>query len=438
MPDREIVISITEGRTIRDLLYNGLLEFLRAAGFSKITIFTEAVQVSEFIREFEGEGISFRMMHDVLGNKGRNRAFYIRRKLARINKYALNKWIQFEEHIFFPPPEEYIEYFNNSKPVLLLTTHAHLIKEAELISAAHRCGVPTLGIVRSWDNVHKGIRSRPEKLTAWNEINKRELVKLEGYRPEDILITGAPQFDQYFLKENIKPRKQFFREKGLDEKRPLIFYASLGYFFSGNDETEWMDRLLELMDAGELTGYPQVICRLHPWSRYEHFEKYGSHPDVRLSYCNRYWPALTWYMTTEDMIDMANMLAHCDLVITPGSTVTLEAAIFNKPTLVPIFHTYQFERMKNYFNTWVLGKHFGRIEKLNLVPFAKTLEEFKPKINKCLSEPHWYREGRSQIVKDYIHFTDGKATERIAAIAGTYLKNNQVLINSHETVSATA
>ncbi len=173
-----------------------------------------------------------------------------------------------------------------------------------------------------------------------------------------------------------------------------------------------MDELVRLLDSGQLPGRPQVICRLHPWSRLEHFRKYEAHPDVRLSSVERYLPALTWYMTREDVIEVGNMLAHADVVVTPGSTMTLEAAIFDRPTVVPIFHTYQPDRARNYFSTWALGKHFGRIADLDLVPIVRDAAGFGPAIARALEDPGWYREGRERLVRDYVLFTDGRSTER--------------------------
>jgi CDP-glycerol glycerophosphotransferase (TagB/SpsB family) len=122
-------------------------------------------------------------------------------------------------------------------------------------------------------------------------------------------------------------------------------------------------------------------------------------------------------MTRDDVVQVANILAHSDVVITPGSTITLEAAIFDRPTIVPIFHTYQPERAHDYFSTWVLGKHFGRIEEMDLVPIIRKGEDFVPAIRRCLSAPEWYREQRAKLVKEYVQFTDGRSTERIFNLA---------------------
>ena len=168
-----------------------------------------------------------------------------------------------------------------------------------------------------------------------------------------------------------------------------------------------------------------MVCRLHPWSRFEHFQRYAEHPDVRLSYVDRYLPVLTWYMTRQDVVLVANMLHHADAVITPGSTITLEAAIFDTPTLVPIFHPYQPEKAQDYFTRVVFGKHFKRIEQLDLVPVIRQPEDFVPAINRCLADPDWYRAQRARLVRDYLHFTDGRSVERFVNLIFRLVTNRE-------------
>ena len=413
---KHIAISITEGRTIRDLFYNGLLDYLREAGFD-LTVFTEAVDVPAFTQEWPDVEFVYLKPYEL--NRGQKRAFSVRRSLIRRRalRPLLKRWLRFEEQRFHPPHPRYAEVLRERGTSLLLATHAHLAREMQVISTAHSLGIPTLGIVRSWDNVYKGIRARPQHLAVWNEVNRQEVLDFEGYAPDHVHIVGSPQFDPYFAEDAIWPREKFFEHFELDPMRPVILFATKGYFIAGNDETVWMDALVEALNAGQIDGQPQVICRLHPWSRYEHFEKYAAHPDVRLSYVNRYWPALTWYMTRDDVVEMANMMHHSALTITPGSTVTLEAAIFDRTTIVPIFHTYQPERMADYFATWVLGKHYGRLAKNDLVPIVRMVEDYAPAINRALAEPAWYRDQRAQLVRDYVHYTDGQSTKRLAELA---------------------
>lgn len=324
--------------------------------------------------------------------------------------------MEVERQYLYSPPQEYLEQFRQKRPSLLVVTHAHLLNESELISAARSLKIPVLGIVRSWDNVHKGLQSRTDHIAVWNEINRNEVIELDRYRPSDVTMVGASQFDPYFQEDTVWSREKLAERFNLDPARPILLFASLGNFIPGLDETCWMDQLLALLDKGAIPGDCQIICRLHPLSRFEHFQRYTRHRNVRLSYVEGYYPGLTWYMTRDEVVEVGNMLRHADIVMTPTSTITLEAAIFDRPTIVPIFHPYQPERAKAFFSTRQLGKHFGRIERLDLVPIIRRAEDFAPAINHCLQDPNWYKAERAQLVRDYVHFTDGRSVERLSKL----------------------
>lgn len=413
---RRIAISIDEGRTVRDLFYNGLLDLLIDNGV-QVTVFTEAITVPQFIQTWKRPGIEFTSLLPISFTRMRHYAFLLRRKLLHWNLSPLLRgYLAAEQRFLYSAHKEYTTQLNDFQPDLIVTTNALLLKEAQLISTAHELGIPTLGLVRSWDNVHKGLQIRPEHLAVWNTINRQEVIAFDRYQPQAVTIIGAPQFDPYFAEDTIWPREKLAEHFGLDPDRPIILYASLGYFIRGLDETCWMDVLLEHIDNGSISGNPQVICRLHPWSRVEHFQQFVDHPDVRLSYVDRYFPTLTWYMTREDVVLVANMLNHADAVVTPASTMVMEAAIFDTPTVVPTFHPYQPERAQEYFDNVVFGKHFKRVKNLDLVPVVSKIDEFASVINRCLTEPSWYRDQRTKLVKDYVHFTDGRSVERLVAL----------------------
>jgi hypothetical protein len=63
-----------------------------------------------------------------------------------------------------------------------------------------------------------------------------------------------------------------------------------------------------------------------------------------------------------------------------------------------------------------LNNHFKRLRDLDLVPFANTPEELLHAVKKALTEKTWYQTQRSQMVRDYLHFTDGQSTERLVEL----------------------
>ncbi|MBM80335.1 MAG: hypothetical protein CMJ78_07050 [Planctomycetaceae bacterium] len=408
-------MSICDGRTVRDLLGNAFHEILIQAGH-ELTIFTEAVLVPEFVDAWSRPEIRFRRL---LPCQGLQRA----KRLMQLRMIAGKKWLpgsnrffrRVEQRFGMSSRSEYITALQEDNINAYLATHINLPREQELLQSARRLKIPTVGLVRSWDNIFKGLRARPERIAVWNEVNKTEAIDFENYCEDEITIVGAPQFDGYFQDETCS-REEFMQRHNLDPNRRLILFATLGHFIPDFDESCWMEMLMKAIDSGQVEGRPQVICRLHPWSHNSHFARFASHPDVRMSAVDKYYPSLGWSMSREDVVEMANMIQHSDLVITPGSTVAIEAAIFDRPTLIPVFHPFQPEMAQEYFNTWILGKHFKHLVDENLVRIIFDKAQYAEDINRCFTHPNWYASARAELRRTYVAFDDGRSTERLAKL----------------------
>jgi len=235
---------------------------------------------------------------------------------------------------------------------------------------------------------------------------------LMKYAPDRVSVIGATQFDPYFAADSHWTRVQLANAFELDPSKPIITLATLGPFQHQYDETYLLDWLISARENGEIPPESQIVCRLHPASRLECFLPYLNQPGIRLSYMKKHIPTLDWTMTRDEVILVGNLLRHSDLVISPGSTITIETAIFDTPTIVPIFHTYQPDLAKKQYG-WHLANHFRRLQKERLVPIIEKPEDLAPAIQHALSDRSWYREERKRLVRDYVQFTDGKSSERL-------------------------
>ena len=404
----KIVLSITEGRVIRDLFENGFLNMVRAHHLDVIC-FTPAARVPQFVAQWSQPGIIFCQLKSYELESRTYRSLKIRDALLRHARFLLPLWRRNAPKLSAPEPALMNE-MNGVRLVVL--THPMFHTEFPVFRAALELKIPTLGVLRSWDNLYKGLRIMPDTLAVWNEVNRGEAVRLMGYNPEQVKVIGGAQFDPYFAPDTNWTREQLAAHLQLDVSRPIIVLATLGAFLHLYDETYLADWLLNEIDNGNIPGRPQVVIRLHPASTLEHFQKYLSNPDVRISFIQGYIPSLGWTMNRCDVIELANLLRHSDLVISPGSTITIEAAIFDTPTVVPLFHTYQPELGKQQYD-FHLRNHFKRLRELALVPFVNAPEELLIAVNRALADKSWYRTQRAQLVHDYIHFIDGHSTERL-------------------------
>lgn len=417
--NKTVVISITEGRVIRDLFENNFLEmmFERKIG---VMCFTPAARVPQFVAQWSFPGVTFHPLSLYDLEPRIYRSLKVRDSILKHARFLLPLWRRFVSKLSVLDPV-LVDTMRGAQ--LAVLTHPMFHTEFPVFRAAVELNIPTLGVLRSWDNLYKGLRIMPDTLAVWNDVNGEEAVRLMGYEPERVRAIGGAQFDPYFAHDAVWTRDQFANHFHLDPSRPIILLATLGAFLHLYDETYLMNWLLGEIDNGNIPGRPQIVIRLHPASKLEYFQKYLAHPDVRISFIQDYIPSLGWTMKRSDVVDVANLLRYVDLVISPGSTITIESAIFDTPTVVPLFHTYQPELGKRQYD-FHLSNHFKRLRELDLVPFVYTPDELLRAVNHALADKSWYRDKRTQLVKDYINFIDGNSTRRLVELIDELIRRS--------------
>lgn len=273
-----------------------------------------------------------------------------------------------------------------------------------------------MGHLFSWDNAYRGLSSRPRRVTCWSEHNRRGLRALWGYPPERVEAIGAPALDAYLAADGVWSRVELCGELGLDPERPILLFASLGQIHTTIDETSPFEALLRGIDAGGVPGRPQVVLRLHPSSRAPYFSALTDRPDVVVSRYRGYVPGLSWYPERCEMIVAGNLFRHADVCISPGSTVTLESAIFDTPTVVPMFNEYMPDEYARFFKALWLERHFRPLIEEDLLILSRSPEELLEHVRRALAEPEWRREPRATIRERFLEPLDGRATEQFARV----------------------
>ncbi len=422
-----LLISLPEGQNVRNLLENGFLDkFMQIHPESEVVIFTPAYKIEEFTKKWGvSNKISFREMTPYsLKNKekylGTFRKKLVKYGLKSLAKILRNRERQFKIKFYENLKSFLLEYTNET---VLLCTHIHLPHERPLANLAHQNGIPVIGIVNSWDNVFKGIQTHVDKALVWNHINKLEMVMMEGYSEKDVEIFGVHQFEPYFKNENIVKRDEFCNLLGLDPKRPYIVYACLGSFVPFFEETFLLNELIKFNESFAQDERPQIVCRLHPWSKKNQFSSFFNNKDILFSEFESYTPTLNWTPTYAEMVFTANMLKHAQICVTPGSTMALEACYFDTPVIVPVYNDYQSDVWKNYYKNYCLAMHFGRLIKKDYLELANNRNEFFKQLKLYFQEKNYRSENRMKLVKDYIGEIDNP-TERIVFALTSKLNKN--------------
>src|SRR3989344_5573920 len=193
------------------------------------TFFTRVLRIS-LIREFNHlEYYQLRRLTKVNLNWQRNIlmkiSWLIPRKL--ITTRAFTKL----ESLLLHGSEKLEKIIEIHKPDLVLTcTPGFSPVESEAIIVSRKNGIKTAAINSSWDNFSSNaIQFRhTDYLICWNEIMKREAIKIHGYTEDRVFVSGIYRFDHHFsrIAKNIS-REEFLRQKGLNPKLKTILLGTV-------------------------------------------------------------------------------------------------------------------------------------------------------------------------------------------------------------------
>jgi len=286
------------------------------------------------------------------------------------------------------------EILEQEKPDYIFCTNQRPLNAIAPLTAAKDLGIPTASFIFSWDNIPKAtLVVNPDIYFVWSEYMKNELLKYYPLiKPDQVHITGTPQFENHYLHDNLQSRENFFKENDLDPDKEYIC-------FSGDDITTSPD------DAKYLEDVAECVTKLN-----EKGKKIGViFRRCPVDFSGRYDPVLEKYKdiivpidpawikidegwnkvlpTIEDQNLLSNTIFHCEAVINLGSSMIFDFAIFNKPCL---FINYDTQYKKN--QEWSVSKiynfvHFRSMPNSNSVFFINSKEELNKKITIALKDP---------------------------------------------------
>jgi hypothetical protein len=415
---KTVFISVQTGMVVRDLLRCGPLERILSHPDLRVVLLTPGVRDPEFVDEFGSDCVAIVPQIPYSPSPTVWRLMVRRWRHAR--SAAMADALHRLEERFIPVPAPYARLFDQYRPSLVVSGDPLRPGDANLIAAARQRGVPSLGSVRSWDNVQKHLRTRPDALTVWNARNAREAVKLDRYRAHQLSQVGAPQLDTYLRKMTPPGQRSgtvnghISRDAptGIDPRKKTLLLATSSFTYD-SDQTYLVDMLVDAVRRGDIRHPLQIVLRLHPDDRVGRYLKYRQVPEVTLDIPERYLATLGWTMTTADLERMAALVRTADVLVNFATTVTLEAAIVDTPTVLVAFSPIDPEEMQRYVVDLHFKMHYKELVERDLVPVAWNREQLVDWINRYLDDPGLYRSQRASIVRDWVQFTDGLSGQRL-------------------------
>lgn len=314
----------------------------------------------------------------------------------------------------YPHAAEYERRLRGYGADLVVSTLPHAHEEAPPAIVARHLGIPTAAWINSWDN----LTSKPAYFTGydryfvWSERLRSELLR---YYPEAgpaaVEVTGVPHFDWYHRPCMKMTREELCAAYGFDPRRPLILYGAATPHLAPSEH------LIVQRLARDLGDSAQLLVRLHPGDAGGRFRDWSPGASVALQVPGeRGRGKLGGYCPTqEDNRELVSSICHADVVINLASTLTLDAALCDRPVVNIAFdlspeRSFQ-EPIEQYYAEY---DHYRTVVESGAVRLARSPEELLGAVRAYLAEPALDRAGRRRIAELWCHPFDGRASGRLA------------------------
>lgn len=320
---------------------------------------------------------------------------------------------------YFSGPPVLEKYFKKYNPALVISMDIRHILDTQFVIEAKKCGIKTVGMVRSWDYLTgKGIiRVQPHVVVVHNKQIKKEAMEYADIPSERIEVVGMPHFDPY-VNYACTPREKFFEKINLPPDKRLLLFAPMGDKFNTTDG-EILEIIQEALHSGALPGDIAVLVRLPPgdtlsnagaFKPCKHFS--FDYPGVSFSDMHR----KANEMSFEDILHLADTLYYSSAAIVSYSTICIDGAVFDVPLIFRNFDGYSnrpyYEGTRNHIDY----NHVQLIVRTHPESIATSPEELILFTNRALEEPAWNRAARKRIVEEQCADLDGKASKRLAQV----------------------
>lgn len=340
----------------------------------------------------------------------------------------------------YPRSLDATELLQKNPPAVLIATGPNRFEEPGIVAAAKRLNIPVLAFIHSFDNISTKSRMvfKYDGYLLWSEQMKQELAHFypESCRVPTYII-GAPQFDVFFQKRFQQTRKEFCESQGLDENRPIILYAlgSPNFLREHHGGLEMAAKV----SRGDL-GNVQLLVRPHPQfddgENAKVFRNFGS--SVVIQRTGQAGSALADRFQAESEInEWVNTFRHADVVVNLSSTVSIDAAIFDRPVVNLDYDPEPGQPnqalVKDVNHLWT---HFKPIAESGGVWLVNNLEEMVGAVRTYLAHPELHREKRRWIAEYVCGYLDGQCGERLAAAVLDFVENRKVNNNSNLSAGA--
>ena len=464
-----ILLSIPNTLSTRNLLRTGVLGQLKRAA-ERVILVTPFADDPGFCREFAGDnvvvypmpayrrGLTERALFSALYN------LYLSGDIPETLDILLNRWAdnhprtgglrRVATRTFLPwarpiapavealfmhlGHDDYDELLRNEKPDVAVFSRLFFCDEIPLMRAAVRAGVSTIGAVASWDNLtNKGpLVPRLGRLIVWNELMQAEAIRFHGYSAADVAVAGAAHHDLVFSGEGQQTdRADFCARLGLDPAKKLITYAGEDPIIAP-DTPAYIEQIHRFIQDGRLAQPAQLLVRPHPQDDPRRFDRVRRLPGIAFDLPGRPSDRHWMDMSRDDLVHLYDTLRHSDVVVNVTSTIVVDAAFVDTPSICIAYGDSYPETFYNAPMRFFEMNHYRYIMDAKAARVVTSELELCDALNMYLGQPSLDSNGRRRLAHQIAQFDDGRCAERVASAIIAAVGSGMSTGGSHSTAPA--
>ncbi len=449
---KTIFLSVFDGDTERIILRTDVFEILKESGHRIVLLVRGKDRIDQYQKEFASEQVAVELLPSAASRLetlwyyiGWNSVPTHAVAVRRYREYWVNKqylfyvlgfiawslghlrlWRELLRGIYRLFGEDYAaDLFEKYHPDLLFAANMFSSEDTRLLRMARKLKVPTVTIAKSWDvlTTKAFTRVKADRIVVYHQYNREEAIRIGDYRPEQVVVTGFPQFDIYTDPNIIRPREEFCRSVGLDPERRFVLYGLPGDWKSP-DTRAILSELDRRIEKGSFVKPLQVLARFHP--KYTDSSEGLSSANIIFDKPGRYFGAggefgidasvantNQWSFRDDDIIHLANSIFHSDIVLNVDSTLTLDAAALDRPSILVAYDGDRILPYKRSIAYIYERDHYLNVLATGSAPLVRSHDELETAINQFLEDPRYLKSELEELKAKLLYISDGQSGVRM-------------------------
>lgn len=324
------------------------------------------------------------------------------------------------------------QLFKKYKPHLVIVGSLGVDVDGFILLEAKKNRCRTVTIIQTWDrSTCRGYPSVcPDNVLVWSDVMKDEVHHYLNIPKNSIFVEGSPVWDNYFKKDRLITRNDFFSSINFDPSGKLIFYP-LNSAFWHRYTLLTISVLVDAIKEKKIGDDIQIILRMHPyyWNNKEYRDQLIKNLKIYESYKFIYFDENkvikgnnNAFLDDGDQSFQINAYYHSDVCISAVSTCMVESIFCNTPAINLEYGRWETGDKEVDIKDFALH-HLQRIYSYNVVNRVFSLEELLSSLKDLLINPVINNKNREFLLKNEVSTNRGIATD-------AYVRRLLQLVNS--------